>query len=313
LKQATLGACIRFLRTQHNLTQAQLADILGVTDKAVSKWERDLSYPDMALFPKLADVLGTTVDGLLRKCAEAYPPSKLPQAFEMSRDIRMPLHIILGFVEIIRSNHDDPEMLNKYLDGIRISGEYMLTLFNRFLREKSCPADHDDSEDHPISSEELEKYVHERISSDPVQLPSFRFAGKRVLIVDDMAINREIAAEILKQTGAESESAEDGDVCLRMVESAPAGYYDLILMDLMMPNMDGLEATRRVRQLPDRRKAEIPIIAMTTNVTEGDRNAAMAAGMNAFEEKPIFIDKLFATMRLFLNPDDRQRRDMDVI
>jgi len=89
------------------MTQVQLADILGVTDKAVSKWERDLSYPDIILFPRLADVLGVTVDELLRECRKEYRPSKLHQAFEMSRDIRMPLHIILGLVEVIRNNHDD--------------------------------------------------------------------------------------------------------------------------------------------------------------------------------------------------------------
>lgn len=107
MKQSTLGSCIRSLRIQNQMTQTQLADQLGVTDKAVSKWERDLSYPDIALFPKLADVLGVTVNDLLRECGEDCRPSKLPQAFEMSRDIRTPLHIILGFVEIAKQNHDD--------------------------------------------------------------------------------------------------------------------------------------------------------------------------------------------------------------
>ena len=75
MKQSTLGSCIRTLRMQNNLTQLQLAELLGVTDKAVSKWERGLSYPDIALFPKLADILGTTVDGLLRECKETCQSS----------------------------------------------------------------------------------------------------------------------------------------------------------------------------------------------------------------------------------------------
>lgn len=141
MKQFTLGSRIRTLRMKLNMTQAQLANILGVTDKAVSKWERDLSYPDIVLFPKLADVLGITVDDLLRVCDKECRPSKLLQAYEMSRDIRTPLHIILGYVEIIRHNHDDPELLQKYLDGIRISGEYMMTLLDRILKEKSCCGD----------------------------------------------------------------------------------------------------------------------------------------------------------------------------
>ena len=121
--------------------------------------------------------------------------------------------------------------------------------------------------------------------------------------MDDIEINRKIAAEMLKQTGAVVEFAEDGQICLEKVESAPAGYYDLILMDVMMPKMDGLQATRRIRQLPDPEKAGIPIIAMTTGVFEKDRIAALAAGMDAFEEKPIFIDKLFETIGRFLHPE----------
>ena len=74
-------------------------------------------------------------------------------------------------------------------------------------------------------------------------------------------------------------------------------------MDVMMPLMDGLEATRRTCLLPDPKKAGIPIIAMTTNVSEKDRTAALAAGMDAFEEKPIFIDKLFETIDRFLYPE----------
>ena len=79
----------------------------------------------------------------------------------------------------------------------------------------------------------------------------------------------------------------------------PAGYYDLILMDIKMPHMDGLEATRKIRELKDSRSA-IPIIAMTSNVSEQDRKTAFAAGMSAFTEKPIFVDKLFATLSRYL-------------
>lgn len=301
MKHSTLGSRIRTLRMKLNMTQAQLADILGVTDKAVSKWERNLSYPDIVLFPKLADVLGITVDDLLRVCDEECRPSKLLQVFEMSRDIRTPLHIILGYVEIIRHNHDDPEMLQKYLDGIRISGEYMMTLLDRILTEKSCQGDCVDfGREDSSTSDELEKALQERLSSGQMQVPAVNFTGRRILIAEDMEINREIAAEVLKQTGAETEFAEDGQKCLDMVEAAQAGYYDMILMDIMMPNMNGLEATRRIRQLSDQEKAQIPIVAMTTNVSEKDRSSALAAGMNAFVEKPIFVDRLFDTMRRFL-------------
>lgn len=296
MKQSTLGSSIRTLRIQHNMTQAQLADILGVTDKAVSKWERDLSYPDISLFPALADVLETSVDGLLRECKEEYRKPKLLETFEMSRDIRTPLHIILGFVEIIKNNHNDPEMLQRYLDGIRVSGEYMMALLNRVQKEKSCSVD-------AVNENDLDNYLRERITAGQTNLPEYHFPGKRVLVAEDMEINREIAAEILRQTGVETELAEDGKKCVQMVQDAPAGYYDLILMDIMMPNMDGIVATRMIRNLDDPLKAEIPIIAMTTNVSEKDRNAALEAGMDAFEEKPIFIDRLFNTMRQYLEQE----------
>ena len=77
MKQSTLGTYIRSLRTQNHMTQGQLAEKLNVTDKAVSKWERDLSYPDIALFPKLADILGVHVNDLLRECVDEGQPSRL--------------------------------------------------------------------------------------------------------------------------------------------------------------------------------------------------------------------------------------------
>ena len=122
MKQSTLGSRVRTLRLQNKMTQAQLGDRLGVTDKAVSKWERDLSYPDIALFPKLAEVLRVTVNDLLRECGDGYRPTNLLHVFEMSRDVRIPLHIILGFVEIAKNNLDDPEVLQRYLEGITDEG-----------------------------------------------------------------------------------------------------------------------------------------------------------------------------------------------
>ena len=300
MKQYSFGTCIRSLRTQKHMTQVQLAEKLGVTDKAVSKWERDRSYPDVSLLPKLADELGTTVNNLLRECGEDCRPSKLLKAFEVSRDIRSPLHIMLGFVEIAKQNHDDPVMLMRYLEGIRISGEYLMLLLDRVVQEICCEGDKACREGYSIDHGQLEKYLQEQMDAVFDREENFDFSGKRILIADDVEVNREIAVEVLKKTGAATETAEDGTICLQKVEEKPAGYYDLILMDIVMPHMDGLEATRRIRQLPDRKKAEIPIIAMTSNVSENDRAAAQEAGMNAFAEKPIFVEKLFTAMSEFL-------------
>ncbi len=306
MKQSTIGSCIRSLRIKNQLTQNQLAEKLGVTDKAVSKWERDLSYPDITLFPKLAETLGVTVNDLLSKCRDDCRPSKMLQIFEVSRDIRIPLHIILGFVEIAKKNHDDPDLLMRYLENIKVSGEYLMSLLNCFMEESCCSDHRDGCEGLPLEQNELDNYLREQVNSRLKKQDDYDFSGKRILVVDDMSINREIASEVLKHSGADTETAGDGQICYQKVEAMPAGYYDLILMDIIMPVMDGLEATRKIRQLTDKLKAAIPIVAMTTNVSEKDCEAALEAGMNAFSEKPIFADRLFAIISQYLTKHDHK-------
>ena len=181
-----------------------------------------------------------------------------------------------------------------------------MTLLNNIMEAAGSSDKRSAFEDFPVGAKHLDQYIQEKICSDPKDSQTFDFSGKRILIAEDMAVNREIAAEILKQTGAETEFAEDGLACLEKIESSPTGYYDLILMDILMPNMDGLEATRRIRHLEDPKKASIPIIAMTTTVSEKDRNAAFEAGMDAFTEKPIFVDRFYASLSLYLNRKDEK-------
>ena len=300
MRQSTLGSFIRFLRKQNQMTQAQLADLVGVTDKAVSKWERDVSYPDIAIFPKLADIFGITVNDLLRECTDDGQPSRLLRVYEMSHDIRTPLHIILGCVDMAETYHADETMLLRYLESIRVSGEYLLRVLDRVLEAGGEDRKMLTAADFPANASELGEFLKKDLSLRNGMKRFYDFSGKRVLVAEDMELNREIAGEILKQTKARVEFAEDGEACLKMLEEKPAGYYDLILMDILMPKMDGLETTKRIRKLPDRTKAAIPIIAMTANVFEKDRNDAFAAGMDAFAEKPISTDKLFETMKKYL-------------
>ena len=300
MRQSTLGSFIRFLRKQNQMTQAQLADRVGVTDKAVSKWERDVSYPDIAIFPKLADIFGITVNDLLRECTDDGQPSRLLRVYEMSHDIRTPLHIILGCVDMAETYHADENMLLRYLESIRVSGEYLLRVLDRVLEAGGEDRKMLTAADFPANASELGEFLKKDLPLRSGLKRVYDFSGKRVLVAEDMELNREIAGEILKQTKARVEFAEDGEACLKMLEEKPAGYYDLILMDILMPKMDGLETTRRIRKLPDRTKAAIPIIAMTANVFEKDRNDAFAAGMDAFAEKPISTDKLFETMKKYL-------------
>ena len=122
------------------------------------------------------------------------------------------------------------------------------------------------------------------------------FSGKQVLLVEDNALNQEIAVEILQGAGFVVDVAEDGIIAVEKMNAAPPDRYDLILMDIQMPKMDGFIATREIRTLDDNRKANIPIIAMTANAFEEDKKTAIQAGMNGFIPKPIDIGVLMRTL-----------------
>ena len=129
----------------------------------------------------------------------------------------------------------------------------------------------------------------------------YDYSGKRILLAEDNDLNAEIAMTIYSEEGFIVERAEDGIICLSMLEKAPADYYDLVLMDVQMPNMDGYKATTNIRRLQNRVKANIPIIAMTANAFEEDRKNAFCAGMNDHLAKPIQIDELKQSVARVLN------------
>ena len=111
--------------------------------------------------------------------------------------------------------------------------------------------------------------------------------GTRVLLAEDNALNAEIAQELLRDFGVEADWVENGQLCVQALVQAPVNRYRLILMDIQMPVMDGLEATRQIRALSDPLKAAIPIVAMTANAFEEDRRRSLEAGMNEHIGKPI--------------------------
>lgn len=124
--------------------------------------------------------------------------------------------------------------------------------------------------------------------------------GKKILLAEDNELNREIAVELLKEEGFILDTAEDGTIAVEKMRTAKPGQYDLILMDIQMPIMDGYEATRQIRKLPNPETANIPIVAMTANAFEEDRQKALEAGMNEHVSKPIDMERLLEIMKKVL-------------
>ena len=118
------------------------------------------------------------------------------------------------------------------------------------------------------------------------------FKGKRILLAEDNELNAEIARTILEDLGLLVDHVEDGVECVNALGKSEMGYYDLILMDIQMPNMDGYKATRVIRNMENRLKANIPIYAMTANAFEEDKKKALEVGMDGHLAKPIDVKLL---------------------
>ena len=126
------------------------------------------------------------------------------------------------------------------------------------------------------------------------------FAGKRLLLAEDNELNREIACMLLSKYGFVIDTAENGQEAVDLVAASAPDYYDLVLMDIQMPVMDGHEATRRIRNLEDKELAKVPVVAMTANAFDEDRKAAKECGMNGFISKPINMQELVQALRMCL-------------
>lgn len=134
------------------------------------------------------------------------------------------------------------------------------------------------------------------VPADEPEQKTVAFQGKSILLAEDNDLNAEIAEEILKMDGFVVERAKDGIECISMLENHPAAYYDLILMDIQMPNMNGYRAAAAIREMVDKELADIPIVAMTANAFEEDKKRALEVGMNAHISKPVNIRALEETL-----------------
>lgn len=134
-------------------------------------------------------------------------------------------------------------------------------------------------------------------------------SGKRILVVEDNTLNREIVKDMLESAGCIVEEAKDGSFAVDMVNLAGDGYYDLILMDIQMPIMDGYEATRIIRSFPNESLSKIPIVALSANAFPDDKKKAFDNGMDAFISKPVSSDKLARVLNVIFNSDIKKTSD----
>ena len=126
----------------------------------------------------------------------------------------------------------------------------------------------------------------------------------RILVVEDNALNREIAKELLEDEGYLVETAEDGETSINMIRRSDRGYFDIVLMDIQMPGIDGYEAARSIRKMHDNEHARLPIIAMTANAFEEDMERARSAGMNAYIAKPVEPEAIKLVLEQVMTPQD---------
>ena len=247
-------------------------DVLGVTI------EFNLRYPDgkdrsakvnQEILLERMDMLEAELEAA-RKAAEFHKNSL--------KDLRTELSSAVGYVELSR-RHD--ARAEEYLEKLQSVLANMELTIAYALGET-------------VSDEDV---TGETDTAEPVDIGMLQ--GRRVLLVDDNEMNREIMKEILLDHGIIVEEADNGSDAIAAVKTNEPGYYHFILMDIEMPVMDGCEATMRIRKLPNRIRANIPIIALTANTFPENRERAARAGMDDFLAKPINSARLLRSLAKF--------------
>lgn len=192
-----------------------------------------------------------------------------------------------GKTSIVLITSHDPTQSEQVAAGIEVAAVLSTPLFASALAEVIVAVRQEDTSYDARSNHTLD----------------YNFSGKHILLVEDNELNREIAAELIGVTGAIIETAEDGVCALEMFEKSQPGYYDLILMDIQMPRMDGYTATKCIRTLARSDAQTIPIFAMTANAFAEDAEQSKAAGMNAHISKPLDVKMLYEQLHAYLAQD----------
>ena len=227
-----------------------------------------------------------------KRTAEAASNAKTEFFFRMSHELHTPMNAILGLAELMKKKHaiaSDPQ-LSTSLDRMMTAGRSLDEKLDAILQESSR-----------VFGTEEAAAVTAKTEAEPVEGGNAAggtasLAGRRVLVVDDNSLNAEIAMDLLAEHGIAAEMAESGNECLALLNANPAGYYDAILMDINMPEMDGHETTRRIRSLEDAAKAATPVVALSANCLPEDIQNATGAGMDDFLKKPIEVETLLETL-----------------
>ena len=243
-------------------------DVLGVSV------EMQFQYPDGGVLSSKVNYeqLIDRMDILEKKLEAA---NKLDEFHKKSlRDLRTELNSAVGYAELCRRHASQTEV---YLDKLSIVHGNM---------------------ERTISFALGDTFVDETVELDAGVIDKLK--GKRILLVDDNELNRDILEEVLLYHGLSVEKANDGNEAITAVREHEPGYYQFILMDIEMPEMDGYEATLRIRSLPNRIRANTPIIAFTANAISENRDRAFAVGMDDYLVKPVKTTRLLSCLAKLL-------------